>query len=81
MLVDGGVQRGTDVLKALALGARAVLSGRAVLWGLSAAGEDGATRVLELLRKEIEGGLKLLGCTRPEEVTRAHVRRAGPPSV
>jgi len=81
VLVDGGVQRGTDVLKALALGARAVLSGRAVLWGLAAAGEEGAARVLELLRAEIEGGLKLLGCTRPDEVTRAHVRRAGPPSV
>ena len=81
VLVDGGVRRGTDVLKALALGARAVLSGRAVLWGLAAAGEDGAARVLALLREEIEGGLRLLGCTRPDEVTRAHVRRAGSPSV
>ena len=81
VLVDGGVRRGTDVLKALALGARAVLSGRAVLWGLAAAGEDGAARVLALLREEIEGGLRLLGCTRPGEVTRAHVRRAGLPSV
>ena len=81
VLVDGGVRRGTDVLKALALGARAVLSGRAVLWGLAAAGQDGAARVLALLREEIEGGLRLLGCTRPDEVTRAHVRRAGSPSV
>jgi isopentenyl diphosphate isomerase/L-lactate dehydrogenase-like FMN-dependent dehydrogenase len=79
VLVDGGIRRGTDVLKALALGARAVLSGRAVLWGLAAAGEDGAARVLELLRAEIEGGLKLLGCPSPDEVARAHVRRAGPP--
>ena len=78
VLVDGGVRRGTDVLKALALGARAVLSGRAVLWGLAAAGEDGTARVLALLREEIEGGLRLLGCTRPDEVARAHVRRAGP---
>ena len=78
VLMDGGVRRGTDVLKALALGARAVLSGRAVLWGLAAAGEDGATAVLELLRNEIEVGLRLLGCPRPPAVTRAHVRPAGP---
>jgi isopentenyl diphosphate isomerase/L-lactate dehydrogenase-like FMN-dependent dehydrogenase len=77
VLVDGGVRRGTDVLKALALGARAVLSGRAVLWGLAADGEHGAARVLELLRDEIESGLKLLGCARPGEVTRGHVRRSG----
>jgi isopentenyl diphosphate isomerase/L-lactate dehydrogenase-like FMN-dependent dehydrogenase len=75
VLVDGGVRRGIDVLKALALGARAVLSGRAVLWGLAADGEHGAARVLELLRDEIESGLKLLGCARPGDVTRAHVRR------
>jgi isopentenyl diphosphate isomerase/L-lactate dehydrogenase-like FMN-dependent dehydrogenase len=81
VLVDGGVRRGTDVLKALALGARAVLSGRAVLWGLAAAGEDGVARVLELLRAEVEGGLKLLGCAGPDEVTSAHVRPAGRPSV
>lgn len=80
VLVDGGVRRGTDVLKALALGARAVLTGRAVLWGLAAAGEDGAARVLELLRREVETGLKLLGCTSPAEVSRAHVRLADVPS-
>ena len=76
VLVDGGIRRGTDVLKALALGAKAALSGRAVLWGLAAEGEDGAARVLELLRRELETGLKLLGCTSPAEVTRAHVQRA-----
>ena len=79
VLMDGGVRRGTDVLKALALGARAVLSGRAVLWGLAAAGEEGAAAVLALLREEVEVGLKLLGCPTPEAVTRAHVRPAGPP--
>ena len=76
VLVDGGIRRGTDVLKALALGARAALTGRAVLWGLAAEGEDGAAAVLELLRSELEVGLKLLGCTSPAEVTRAHVQRA-----
>src|SRR4029079_4998665 len=54
ILVDGGVRRGTDVVKALALGARAVLAGRAPVWGLVADGEAGATRVLELLRAETE---------------------------
>ena len=76
VLVDGGIRRGTDVLKALALGARAALTGRAVLWGLAAEGEHGAADVLELLRRELEVGLKLLGCTSPAEVTRSHVRRA-----
>ena len=79
VLVDGGIRRGTDVLKALALGARAAMSGRAVLWGLAAGGEEGARQVLELLHAEIEAGLKLLGCASPAEVTRAHVRRAGSP--
>jgi (S)-2-hydroxy-acid oxidase len=55
------------------------MSGRAVLWGLAAGGEEGARQVLELLRAEIEVGLKLLGCASPAEVTRAHVRRAGSP--
>jgi isopentenyl diphosphate isomerase/L-lactate dehydrogenase-like FMN-dependent dehydrogenase len=76
VLVDGGVRRGSDVLKALALGARAVLAGRPVLWGLVAGGEAGAARVLELLRVEIENALALAGCPTPEAVTRAHVREA-----
>jgi 4-hydroxymandelate oxidase len=73
VLVDGGVRRGTDVLTALALGARAVLVGRPALWGLAAGGEAGARRVLEILREEIELGLTLLGAPTPADVTRAHV--------
>ena len=73
VLLDGGVRRGTDVLKALALGARAVLIGRAMLWGLAVGGEAGVTHVLRLFREEIELGLALLGCTSPADVTRAHV--------
>ena len=73
ILVDGGVRRGVDVLVALALGARAVLAGRAPLYGLAADGEAGAARVLALLREEVELGLALLGCPTPAHVTRAHV--------
>ena len=74
VLLDGGVRRGTDVLKALALGARAALVGRAAVWGLAVGGEQGVREVLELLRAEIELGLTHLGCHSPAEVTRAHVK-------
>jgi len=74
VLVDGGVRRGVDVLKALALGARAVMIGRAMLWGLAVAGEEGVTDVLRMFREEVELGLALLGCTSPADVSRAHVR-------
>ena len=74
VLLDGGVRRGTDALKALALGARAVLIGRAMLWGLAAAGEEGVADVLRLLREELELGLALLGCSSPADVSRAHVQ-------
>lgn len=59
--VDGGIRRGTDVLKALALGARAVLVGRPVLWGLAANGAEGALHVLEILRKELGLSMALAG--------------------
>lgn len=58
---DGGIRRGTDVLKALAIGARAVLVGRPVLWGLAANGSEGAYHVLEILRKELELAMALSG--------------------
>jgi isopentenyl diphosphate isomerase/L-lactate dehydrogenase-like FMN-dependent dehydrogenase len=76
VLVDGGIRRGTDVVKALALGARAVLAGRAVLWGLAHDGQAGAERVLELLRVETELALALTGCCSPGDVTRSHVAPA-----
>ena len=77
VLMDGGIRRGVDVVKALALGADAVLAGRAVLWGLAVDGEAGATRVLQLLRDELFLALALCGCTSPNQVTRAHVSRSG----
>jgi isopentenyl diphosphate isomerase/L-lactate dehydrogenase-like FMN-dependent dehydrogenase len=73
VFVDGGIRRGTDVVKALALGARAAMVGRPVLWGLAAAGEEGARHVLELLRDELELALLLSGCPTPADVTSAHV--------
>jgi isopentenyl diphosphate isomerase/L-lactate dehydrogenase-like FMN-dependent dehydrogenase len=74
VLLDGGIRRGADVVKALALGAQACLMGRPALWGLAVDGEAGALRVLELLRDEIELALKLVGCASPGEVTRAHIQ-------
>jgi isopentenyl diphosphate isomerase/L-lactate dehydrogenase-like FMN-dependent dehydrogenase len=76
--VDGGIRRGTDVLKALALGARAALVGRAVASGLAVGGEAGVLDVLTLLHDEIELGLALLGCTSPDQVTHSHVERTVP---
>ena len=68
VLVDGGVRRGTDVLKALALGARAVLVGRPVLWGLAVGDEAGARRVLELLVSEFDTALALAGVPRAADL-------------
>ena len=76
VLVDGGVRRGTDVVKALALGAGAVLAARPFVWGLAVDGEAGVRNVLELLREEIRLALALTGCTSPRAVTRAHVQSA-----
>jgi 4-hydroxymandelate oxidase len=69
ILLDGGIRRGTDVVKALALGARAVMVGRPVLWGLAAAGEQGVMRVLEILRDELDTALALCGCPSLDAVT------------
>ena len=68
--VDGGIRRGSDVLKAIALGARAVLVGRPILWGLCVAGEQGATNILEILRRELDEAMLLCGCTKLSDVGR-----------
>lgn len=74
IFLDGGVRRGTDILKARALGARAVLVGRPVVWGLLARGEAGARHVLELLSAELEHAMVLAGCARWDEVEPGLVR-------
>jgi 4-hydroxymandelate oxidase len=66
--VDGGIRRGSDVLKAIALGARAVLVGRPILWGLCVAGEKGATNILEILRRELDEAMLLCGCTKLSDI-------------
>ncbi len=75
VMVDGGIRRGTDVATALALGARAVLAGRAPVWGLAAGGEEGARIVLELLCEELAGVLHLTGCRSVAELGPRHVSR------
>jgi isopentenyl diphosphate isomerase/L-lactate dehydrogenase-like FMN-dependent dehydrogenase len=76
ILFDSGVRRGTDVLKALALGADVVILGRVVAYGLAAGGADGVTATLELLRDEIRTSLTLLGRTTPAELTAADLQPA-----
>ena len=68
MLLDGGVRRGGDVVKALALGARACLIGRPQLWGLAVAGEAGVAHVLEIYRREIDRVMGLCGITRIADI-------------
>jgi 4-hydroxymandelate oxidase len=70
VLVDGGVRRGADVLRALSLGARAVLVGRPILWGLATGGEAGARGVLANFRYELDQAMTLAGCARIADVTR-----------
>jgi L-lactate dehydrogenase (cytochrome) len=74
VIMDGGVQRGTHVLKALSLGAKAVGLGRYYLYPLAAAGQPGVERALGQMRTEIERGMKLMGCTSVDQLTRANLR-------
>jgi len=73
VLMDGGVRRGTDIAKALCLGARAVLCGRAYAYGLAAAGEAGVVRAIEILRADLDRTLRLLGCSSVAELDRSYV--------
>jgi isopentenyl diphosphate isomerase/L-lactate dehydrogenase-like FMN-dependent dehydrogenase len=79
VLVDGGVMRGTDVLKMLALGARAVLIGRLMAWGLAAGGEAGLARTLEILHDEIRVNMANVGVSSVHELTPDHLRPTLPP--
>ncbi|CAN1169098.1 Peroxisomal (S)-2-hydroxyacid oxidase GLO4 [Linum perenne] len=74
VIVDGGVRRGTDVFKALALGAQAVLVGRPVIYGLAAKGEEGVRQVIQMLKDEFELTMALAGCTSIKDISRSHVR-------
>jgi L-lactate dehydrogenase (cytochrome) len=73
VLMDGGIRRGTDIVKALCLGARAVLCGRAYAYGLAAAGEAGVNRAIEILRADLDRTLRLLGCPSVADLDRSYV--------
>ncbi|CAN7545975.1 alpha-hydroxy acid oxidase [Variovorax paradoxus] len=79
VLMDGGIRRGSDVVKALALGAQGVLAGRAPLYGLACGGEQGALSVLQLLAQETDRTMTLLGATHAAELGLRHVGRLEPP--
>src|SRR5579863_632494 len=72
--VDGGIRRGTDILKAFALGARAVFIGRPAIWGLAVNGAEGVHNVLDILRTELELDMALAGCSSLDKITRSLVR-------
>jgi isopentenyl diphosphate isomerase/L-lactate dehydrogenase-like FMN-dependent dehydrogenase len=73
VLLDGGIRRGSDIVKALCLGARAVLAGRAYAYGLGAAGEAGVARAVEILRADLVRTLKLLGCAAIAELDQSYI--------
>src|SRR5439155_19135342 len=70
VLIDGGIRKGVDIIKALALGANAVQIGRPILWGLAVGGEAGVAHVLSLLREELDNAMALCGCASIAHVTR-----------
>jgi L-lactate dehydrogenase (cytochrome) len=72
--IDGGIRRGGDIVKALALGARACLAGRALAYGLGVAGEAGARRAVEILRDELHTAMALAGCASVHDLDGSFVR-------
>jgi isopentenyl diphosphate isomerase/L-lactate dehydrogenase-like FMN-dependent dehydrogenase len=81
VLVDGGVRRGSDVVKAVALGARAVLVGRPYLYGLAASGQSGVERVLEILEDEMSRTMALLGCRDLASLDASWLQPTSPPAL
>lgn len=77
VILDGGIRRGAHIVRALAIGARACMTGRPYLYGLASHGAPGVARVLDLLRGETERTLALLGCSHVDELDRSHIRSAG----
>jgi len=75
VLIDGGVRRGTDIVKALCLGARAVLIGRGYAYGLAAAGAAGVSRAITILKEDMERTLRLLGCPSVAALDRTYLNR------
>ncbi|KAH7865313.1 hypothetical protein Vadar_004992 [Vaccinium darrowii] len=76
VFIDGGIRRGTDIFKALALGAKAIMIGRPVLYGLAAKGEQGVRQVMEMLKNELELTMALSGCPTLKDITRSHIAAA-----
>ncbi len=81
VLMDGGIRRGSHIVKALCLGARAVLVGRAYAYGLAAAGKPGVMRALEILRQDVERTLKLIGCPSVAELDRSYLELGRDPGM
>ena len=75
-MIDGGFRRGTDVYKALALGARAVGMGRPYIWGLSAFGQAGVERVIDMMRAELTMTMRQMGTPTMKSITKASIIRA-----
>ncbi|MGQ7935496.1 alpha-hydroxy acid oxidase [Paraburkholderia sp. D1E] len=78
LLLDSGIRRGSDAVKAVALGASAVLLGRAVLYGLAVDGMTGALRVIDIIKDEIDCTMAMLGCARVADLDASYVGIAGP---
>ena len=74
VILDGGIHRGTHILKALSLGAKAVGGGRMYLYALAAAGQKGVERALGIFRQELERDMKLMGCTKLSDLSKSNIR-------